>query len=408
MRIRKKHLLYFLTLLSAGIGAAVVGIDSAILYRYVTDPWVFGVCAFLVGAVITVLISLVLSIKFQGKNIGSFIDPSFSGVRFLSKKEIPYHILAGIGNAITSIGYFYIISELSDPSIALSFTYVVILYLLGFECFSEKSVPTIADVQSTLIVVFGAMLGSISLSGNVDLKLLAVVFLVVNPFWALFSMAQRKLKLIKIKERYNDAINIRMWNVIFTALFTSAIVLLIRPISFYTSLEFIPRFYPLFILSMSATFFSYVLYIRALGIGKASTVQSLYATSLIFSMPVGLALSAAGYILMPQGSGIMLLIRGIGISLVLLGVVSFALTEVKGYVFVKVQIGYHIREILNRIWDIKGVESVSAVTGKYSLVAKVRTRTLGKGYEQILSRLEEIEGIEDFKWFPILKEWENM
>jgi hypothetical protein len=38
----------------------------------------------------------------------------------------------------------------------------------------------------------------------------------------------------------------------------------------------------------------------------------------------------------------------------------------------------------------------------------VRTRTLGKGYKEIVNRIEEIEGIEDFSWNSTLKEWENV
>jgi hypothetical protein len=38
----------------------------------------------------------------------------------------------------------------------------------------------------------------------------------------------------------------------------------------------------------------------------------------------------------------------------------------------------------------------------------VRTRSLGKGYERVIRRLEEVEGIEEFKWQSILKEWEEI
>jgi len=54
------------------------------------------------------------------------------------------------------------------------------------------------------------------------------------------------------------------------------------------------------------------------------------------------------------------------------------------------------------------VESVSATAGIYDLVAKIRIRTLVKGYENIIQKLEGIEGIEKIQWQSILKEWENI
>jgi hypothetical protein len=38
----------------------------------------------------------------------------------------------------------------------------------------------------------------------------------------------------------------------------------------------------------------------------------------------------------------------------------------------------------------------------------VRTRTLGKGYETIVTKINAIDGIKDFHWDSVLKEWENV
>ena len=95
-----------------------------------------------------------------------------------------------------------------DVSVVLPFTQVVILYLVIIESLSEKDTPTLVEIQSSVIVTFGAILGSLTLSGTINLTALAIVFLVINPGWVLLSFYQRKLKMLKINDSPNDAINI--------------------------------------------------------------------------------------------------------------------------------------------------------------------------------------------------------
>ncbi|MCD6171112.1 MAG: hypothetical protein J7J36_01655, partial [Thermoplasmata archaeon] len=220
IKIRKKYLFYTIATISAVISAAVISIDTYISNVLINDPWVLCLSAFLAGTVITFFISLILSIPIKGKVVGSFIDPSFKGLRILKKEEIGYHIIAGIGNSITTFAYFYIIWLYRDPSAILSFYQIVILYLLIMEWVAEKNAPTLAEVESSTIVAFGAVLASISLHGQLNLLGLAIVFLILNPSWAIFSIYQRKLKIMKIGNSYNDSINIRFWNLIFTTVFT--------------------------------------------------------------------------------------------------------------------------------------------------------------------------------------------
>jgi len=88
IRIRKKYLFYFLLVISSVIAAAGTSLDSVISYFYIKNPWVFGVSIFLVGVLITLLLSLLLSIPAGGKSIGSRIDPSFRRVRLIRKSEV--------------------------------------------------------------------------------------------------------------------------------------------------------------------------------------------------------------------------------------------------------------------------------------------------------------------------------
>ena len=408
IRIRKKYLFYVLLILSSVIAAITTSIDGIISYFYISNPWVFGVSVFLVGVFITLLLSLLLSIPIgNNKSIGSVIDPSFRRIRFVKKEELKYHMMAGIGNTVSTLGYLYVVSAFIDPSAVLPFFQVVIIYLLIVESLSEKDAPTLAETESSIIVTFGAIMASISLSGEVNAMALLVIFLVMNPGWVLLAIYQRKLKLMRIGDTHNDSINIRLWNVIFTAIFTAVFVFIYNKDYFFEAIRASYKFYPWLSLTMGVTFFAYVLYIRALGLGKASISQAVKASTIIFAIPLSLLLSHYMNFSF-SASPTLLIIKFMGIILVFLGVMTFALTEVRAYVFINAQGDKSIKKLMDDIWHIRGIVAVSALAGKHDLIAKVRIRTLGKGYERIVRRIEGIEGIEEFMWQSILKEWEEI
>lgn len=417
MIIRKKYLFYILAISSSFIAALVTAIDSYVggqaAFKY--DPWAFAFSIFFVGAIVTILISLVLSLSKNGTSIGQkVLDPSFKKVRMVQKSELKYNVIAGLMNAINTIGYAAIVSTVQDPSVILSFSQVVILYLLLMESITDKDVPTLVEVQSSIIVTFGAILASISLNGEINVMSLVIVFLIINPTWAVFSIYQRKLKLMKIKSRPNDSINIRLWNVIFSCVFT-AILILIYDIftggqhliaGFTTSIT--PHYFGLVALTMGTTFFAYVLYIRSLGLGKASVNNALRASTIIFAIPFSILLIQLGIINQFSTDPVMLIIKVIGITLIILGIVSFALTVVKSYIFITIKPGKSRKEVMNKLWAIRGVSHVTVTAGKYDFIVKVSTRTLMKGYEKIIKKLEEIDEIQKYKWNSVLKDWENI
>ncbi len=412
MRIRKKYLFYVLALASAIIAAAGTTTDTYIS-MYVSNPWALCLSIFIVGTIVTFLLTSLLSIKVGGKAVGSRIDPSFHGIRLIRKQEIKYQTIAGFANAVTTLAYFYVIWSYNDPftpATILAFSQIVIIYLLAIESITEKNAPTLAEVQSAIIVSFGAVLASLSLKGGINARGLAVVFLVLNPSWALFSIYQRKLKLLRINDCYNDAINIRFWNLIFTTFFTFIAIIAMgyamHEDLLKASLDAL-SYWNLLAISMTIAFFSYVFYIRALGLGKASVTQAVKSSTIIFSIPFSfwLASVVGGTIF---ESSLHALIKSMGMAMVILGVISFALTEVKGYVFINAKTGHSIEELIQEIWKIKGIVSIAAVAGSYDIIAKVRIRSLGKGYERIVRALEEIKGIASFKWHSILKEWEEI
>ncbi|EMR73845.1 transcriptional regulator, partial [Thermoplasmatales archaeon SCGC AB-539-N05] len=131
-------------------------------------------------------------------------------------------------------------------------------------------------------------------------------------------------------------------------------------------------------------------------------------STVLFAVPFSIAISYFNIIPPFTVDPVMILIKIIGTALVLLGIVSFALNLVKAYVFIRVKPGYPIDETMKKLWNIRGVTRVAAVTGPYDLIVKIRTRTLVKGYERIVRKIEEIEGIKEYKWQSVLKEWEDI
>jgi DNA-binding Lrp family transcriptional regulator len=413
MRIRRKYLFYVLGFASAIITALVASIDAIISNQYIQDPWALGLACFLVGVPLTFVIILIFSIPIGSKSLGNrFIDPSFHRVRLPTIQETKYHLMAGLGNATLTLGYFFVLSIFDDPSVVLPFSQIVILYLLIIESVTEKNIPTLSEVQSSVIVTFGAILGSISFTGTFSWEAMAVVFLIINPGWVLFSIYQRKLKLLRIKDYPNDSLNIRFWNVVFACLI-SIIMIMIVDIAqgthyFQSALTAVEEYYNWVMLTMLFTFFSYVFFIRALGIGKASVTQAIRSSTIIFIIPFSVVLASIGIIQPFSTDPSLLIVKTIGIILILLGIISFALTLVKAYIFIEIKPGYSIQETMQNLWKISGVTRVAATAGTYDIMVKIHTRTLVKGYERILKKIEELDAVQEYKWESVLKEWENI
>jgi hypothetical protein len=209
MNIRKRYVFYLLVLSSSILYACISGIDATVNALFIPNPLILGFSIFFVGIIISFLLSLGLSIPINGKSIGNrYLDPAFSHLRFIQKKELKYHLLAGLGNASYTIGYFALFTLLDDPSVVLPFTQIVILYLIIIESLTEKNTPTLIEIQAAIMVTIGAILGSISLSGSIDIIALLIVFILLNPSWALLTIYQRKLKHLTIGNTHNDSINI--------------------------------------------------------------------------------------------------------------------------------------------------------------------------------------------------------
>lgn len=159
---------------------------------------------------------------------------------------------------------------------------------------------------------------------------------------------------------------------------------------------------------MASTFFAYVLYIRSLGMGKASVNNAIRATTIIFALPFSFLLLHLGVISDFSMDPVMLVIKFIGMILIIMGIISFALTVVKAYIFITVHPKTSLKQTMKKLWQIRGITHVSITAGKYDFIVKVSTRTLMKGYERIIKKIEEIKEIKKYHWSSVLKDWENI
>jgi len=413
MNYPRKYFFYILVLTSSILYAIISGIDATVNTLFITNPFILGFSIFFVGIFISLLFAGILSIPINGKSIGHrYFDPSFKRLRWIQKKEIKYHVLAGIGNATYTIGYFTLFTILDDPSVVLPFTQIVILYLIIIESFNEKNAPTLIEIQAGIMVTIGALIGSLNLTGSINVMSLLIVFAILIPAWALLTIYQQKLKHLQILDNQNDAVNIRFWNVIISFALLTFIMFFYDIITANTFLidGIIQSFTYLGWISLIAggMFFVYILYIRALGIGKASVTQAIRSTIIIFTIPVSLVLSNFSIIPLFSTDPISLMIKISGIILIVIGIISYALTQVKAYIFVTIEPKVDIKKIMCDFWKIRGITHVSATTGTYDMIIKIQTRTLLKGYERIIKKVENIKGVQTYRWESVLKEWERI
>lgn len=413
MNVPQKYLFYILIFASSIIFAIISGIDALVNALFIQNPFIFGFSIFFFGILISFAFAITLSIPVRGKSIGArYLDPSFKHLRFIKLKELKYHLFAGIGNASYTMGYFMLFTILDDPSVVLPFTQIVILYLILYEAFSEKNTPTLVEIQAAIMVTIGALLGSISLSGSIDIFSIVIVFCLLNPSWALLTINQRKLKHLRINGRYNDSINIRFWNVIFSFIM---ITLCIFIYEFITGQDILLKavttsinFFGWISLIAGGMFVVYIFYIRALGIGKASVAQAVRSTIIIFSIPVSIILSYFSIIPAFSTDPNMILMKICGILLIIIGIISYAMTQVKAYIFVNLKSIGKIHQIMDKFWNIPGVTHVTATTGPYDLIVKIQTRTLLKGYERIIKKVENIKDVKHYRWESVLRDWEKI
>ena len=452
-KMRRKYTFIILAVLSGIITSIWIAIDtytgSAIVVDSLgeTNEYAFAIQSMLIGIIVSFLFALilwipvskkpiqelVLKIKAKRQNntaqkqqiqpvvdekrqfsfLGQFLDPQYQGIRLPNKKMFLWLALSGLLSGINTFTYFIIIKDM-DLSIFLPASQFVVVYLIIGDLFVDKTKPCAAEVQSIIMIFLGVILAAIDFttnSGSFDWVGLLLVFLVLNTTAAVYIVFQKKAIATKFKSGVNlDSTNIRLWTLLFMAFFT--IVLSLPFMKADGWLVFRTTFKKAFLpiaLSMLLVYIARILYVRALAMGKMSIVNSLSSVSVIAGIPITIIFGFIwpAYFPMPGGSyaWVVWLLRGIGAVLVFTGIVGLSMSEVKIMIFAKVKSG--MRCDYEKIKAISGVEKVSALTGKYDLMIILRSRTIGRGYQPIVEKLEKIPCLDNIVSNTIMKEWNS-
>ena len=400
---------YFLAIGSGVMRTFSVAFDIVALNLIIADPLAFGFMSQWMSLLVTISLLLVLSIP-RGKRsprraLGYNLDPDFGRVRVLPKRPSIYLLIAGSLAGVSTFFYYYLAS-IADASVVLPYGQLVIVYLLLGDLLAEKDTPTIIEVQSIISVLIGVLLIGV-MPGGFDVPTLLIVLIPMNISSAFFTYYQRKTKRYEIEPGLRvDSLNMRLWSLLFLNLSFSAISIpLMGPATWTTIAATFSALVWLMVGSSVATFLSLVMYVRALGRGSMSVVNSLSAVSVVLGIPVTLL----GNIVLPGAFGsitadiFLWTLKIFGIGLVIIGILSLQAADVRSLVIIKVK--PQTKDILPVLFDIKGVEKASALAGKYDYLLSIKSRSLSKTRTGILNRIQTIPGVESVETMIVLKDY---
>lgn len=355
----------------------------------------------IVGGAIGIVVTFVL-----GLFIGKKIEPDFTGFRLLPKKAMLFALGAGIvGSCMTAV--YLLSSSLYDPSIITPLSQTSLIYLLLIDSLLiERTKPNLAEIESIIIIIIGSFL--VTFTAN-QINLLAIPLLLV--FYNLFLVCYVILRQKGVRVNGVDAVNFRLWVIIFLTIFLTIISSTISIVNgtFGNVIGMIisnfPQYLPCAILSMIFVFFFFVFDLKALKIGKASVVQSLESLSIILAIPITLI---ASYFL-PNIFGAIewafysWTVKIYGAILILLGIIVVSLSEsVRYYLIIKTDIGYE-DFVLSKLKKMREIESAELALNCIIFV-KVNVKTIGRMSNTISMKIKKIEHIKKITSMPILKE----
>lgn len=407
--LSRKIKIILLPLITAILTAVYVEMDKFFLTEFIPDPLVFSFLSLWLGSFAMVFFMLIMRFPLRRDQlIGEYLDPNFQGL-FVPKGKILFWILiAGISGAFSSFTYFHLVAS-TNPSLVIPFSRLLIVYLLILESVSDRDIPTIIEVQSVILILAGVFLMA---SSELAFNPLTLI-LVIGPYNVsnlVFTIALRNAKKKIYMNRKTDSLNIRLWVLIFNSIFTSIIFapLLLTPESIGNILTLNLPMSIFIIIDMMVATFAAITYIRALGVAKMSIVNSITA----FTVVLGIPFTLIGNLLFPGSfgtinlTGIFGMITMMGALLIVTGIVTIAISQVKGYLLIYIDgpADYVIKKLLK----VKGITSVSAVSGYMMLIAVLKIRSLGKAYRTIVTELEKISGIKTVRTLTNIKEWEKL
>ena len=411
LRLPQRSKFILLCVLSGTFSAAFVAMDVYYLNVYLSDPMVYGFLTEWLGLIFSFFLMFVFSIPIKRKPLGTILDPTFKGLAFPRGKVLIYLIAAGISASFSTFSYF-MLTFVGDPSSILPLSRLVIVYLLVAELFYEKDTPTIVEVVSISIILIGVFF--VSFSGS-SLGLVEAL-LTLGPYnvgLAFYTYFQKLARDYRNKETVvNDSLNLRIWSLFFLTIFLTIFtypILTAEQLSLISYYLF-DTFTILFVsIDMGLAFLSYVFYLRALGMGKMSIVNSITSISVILGVPFTLI----GNYFFPGAFGVIptdissWLAKALGSLLVFEGIVVLSISQEKTFILIKVRYPCG-KDLLNTLKSIKGVERVSAVAGVYDYIVKVKIRSIAKVYNLLVRKIEKIPEISEVTTMTIVKEHEKI
>lgn len=373
---------------------------NTLVYGFLSQ-WV----SFLVTISLVAIISIRRTVDGRRQPLGYSLDPDFGRLRILPRKPTMYLVVAGFFAGISTLTY-YILAGSEDASTMLPYGQLVIIYLLMGDLLAEKDSPTLIEIQSLVSILFGVLLiGTTPIGFNIQALLL--VLGPMNIASALVTYYQRKTKRFEIRPGLRvDSLNMRVWSLLILNSVMSLFALPMMPANAWQLM--IENFVQLswaMVGSSVATFLSLVMYVRALGKGSMAVVNSLSAISVVLGVPV----TVVGNLILPGSFGVietdlfLWTLKILGIVLVMIGIVALQSSDVRSLVLVKVK--PLTGDLLPELFDIKGVERVSALAGNHDYMLSIKSRNLAKTRTLILEKIQKIQGIQDIETLVIIREY---
>ena len=412
-----RKFVFFSVCLLAGFFTSFYVLIDSIAITIIPDPILFGLFTIIGGLFISLFMWVILSFIpiSRSKQLGTILDNNFNRKNILlPQTAIKFVLLASLFNSCGLI--IYLIGVLSfDPSLMLPLMQFVVIYLMIAEFVASRDLPTVVEFQSIVMITLGAVIVTINPEVDLDLISVLLVLLPLNFFNGISTFLQKKAFDVRFSDgRSIDAISIRVWTVFGLFLFYGFLSIVFAILQnrvgeiFTELLTVFPVGFFWGSLSMLITFFAQALRLKGLSIGKTYIVNALVSISVVFSIPLTLI---AIIFIDPLIFGMevsldpfLWILKSIGCTLIFIGIVSMVLSEVRGYILVHIQAGAEITEIMQKIQEINGVQSVSALFGEYDLLIYFRIRSIGKVFKLIVREISRINGVENVSTQVVLSE----
>lgn len=406
---RAKTVFYFLASISGVLYAFAVSSDIFTYRVFLPNPIAFALAEQWLALLFTVILLFVLSIptnRLRRRSLGTRLDRSFSHIALPSKKVLLDIILAGVFAGVATFAYYYVAGISGDVSAIIPFSRFSLIYLMIGDLILIRDWPSPIEALSILAITFGVILVGIT-PGIFDPHLLLFVIIIWAGTIAVSVFFQSRAKRTEIRLGATmDSLNLRLWLLLFLNLFMTLLMLpLITPDVVVLLIAQLPIAAPWLLLPIGLTFLSLIAYLQALGRGKMSVVQSVGSVAIILGIPLTLmgAFLFPGVFNPPASDFLSWLLKLTGTIFVIAGIVALSMSEIPGYVLVKLR--YGTGDIMGELRRIHGVRRVSAISGKWDYLIRIDIRSLSSARVKTLKLIEEIPGVVDMETLLIFREW---